>query len=109
MALRTMNVLNAGRLRKQAKLPDWSSDGQSHVVYSKDITLSRKIGASRFHITPEVEVSKSTIARAGKGLKVRQEVVRKEMIIAEYNGPLVWIDEARDLDARVCSAPLYSS
>ena len=106
-----MNVplLVARRLRKQAELPDWSSEGQSHVVYSKDITLSRQIGVSRFHITPEIEVFNSTVAGAGKGLRVRQEVIRKEIIIAKYNGPLVWVDEARDLDTPVCSARHYSS
>jgi hypothetical protein len=72
-------------------------------VDPKEINLPRKIGKSRHHTTPPAVVKQSTAPRGGNGVFVGMQVVAKNMIIQEYEGTIIDIEDALDLASRVCS------
>ena len=69
----------------------------------KEINLPRKIGKSRHHITPPAVVKQSTAPRGGNGVFVSMQVEAKNMILGEYKGTMIDIEDALDLESRVCS------
>ena len=81
----------------------WSPSGRSYPVDPKEINLPKKIGNFRHHTTPPAVVKQSTAPRAGYGVFVLMQLVAKNMILGEYNGPTIDIEDALDLESRVCS------
>lgn len=87
---------------------DWSHHGKCWTVKSKEIILPRKIGGTRVHHTPRLQIRKSGIPRAGNGLHVCQEIPTAGVILTEYTGEVISIHDATNLIALVCSTPILS-
>ena len=79
---------------------DWTADGMCWSVESRQVVLSRQIGGTRVHLTPRVEIRKSGIRSAGKGVYLCHATPAGS-ILAEYSGKLIAIHEAYSLRDRV--------
>ena len=88
----------------------WSEGGRTYQVDGKVVNLPRKVGNSRVHTTPPVLVGKSRIPGAGLGVFVSAQVLIAGMIIADYDGDWISIEDAYLLELLVSSRaqPLLS-
>ena len=84
----------------------WSPGGRSYSVDPKDIHLPRKFNRSRDHMTPPLVVKKSTAPRAGNGVFVLSQVLTKNMMLGEYDGDIIDIEDALDRQSRVCQCDM---
>ena len=82
---------------------NWTFHGKCWTVESKQVVLPRQVGKTRVHCTPRAMISKSDIPWAGNGLFLLQEVPRAGLILAEYKGEIISIDDAYHLQTLVRS------
>ncbi len=82
---------------------NWTFHGKCWTVKNKLVVLPRQVGKTRVHYTPRAMITKSDIPWAGNGLFLRQEVSRAGLVLAEYKGKILSIDDAYHLKTLVRS------